>query len=278
MPMVAATEDMLMITPPTGDCASICRTPSRAQRKTPPAFTRITVSQSCRLVSRIVPTWLMPALLTRISSRPSVAATRSIAALTWDSSRTSSCCERVLPPAARISLATRSAASTLISVRMTCAPCCAKSRAICSPMPDPAPVTKAIFLSKRNTCASFLPLVCMEHFLHRSPPLAGSPRRQRCLHRLGQGPPLARLRVRGHLRRIGLVIVAGIFKIGKEKLTMAKNAVVANVARGNHRQHFRPGGGMQAFVCFDLVWLQAYNLSNSCHCYLLSPAHADPLG
>src|SRR5260370_2504776 len=43
-----------------------------------------------------------------------------------------------------------------MSARMTCAPCCAKSRAICSPMPDPAPVTKAIFLSKRNTHVSFL--------------------------------------------------------------------------------------------------------------------------
>src|SRR3984893_11737889 len=33
---------------------------------------------------------------------------------------------------------------------MTCAPCCAKTRAICSPMPDPAPVTNAIFRSKLN--------------------------------------------------------------------------------------------------------------------------------
>src|SRR6266704_2654794 len=164
--MVATTEDMLMITPPTGDCASICRTPSRAQRKTPPAFTRITRSQSCRLVSRIVPTWLMPALLTRISSRPSVAATSSIAALTWDSSATSSCCVRVLPPAARISLATRSVASTLISLRTTWAPCRVKSRAICSPMPDPAPVTKAIFLSKRNTHDSFLSSYVAHHALN----------------------------------------------------------------------------------------------------------------
>src|SRR5579859_7175052 len=39
---------------------------------------------------------------------------------------------------------------------MTCAPCCAKRRAICSPMPDPAPVTKAIFLSRRNTGGSLL--------------------------------------------------------------------------------------------------------------------------
>src|SRR5436309_11576226 len=193
---------MLMITPPVGDCASICRTPSRAQRKTPRAFTLITRSQSCRLVSRRLPTWLMPALLIRISSRPSVAATRSIAALTWDSSATSSCCVRALPPVARISLATCSAASTLISLRTTCAPCCAKSRAICSPIPDPAPVTKAIFLSKRNTHVSFLlwyeqyselpvclspacmhfsyfiveqflSLLCMKYFLHHGPPLTG---------------------------------------------------------------------------------------------------------
>ena len=35
---------------------------------------------------------------------------------------------------------------------------------------------------------------------------------------------------------------------------------------------------MQPFVCFDLVRLQAYNLSNSAQSYLLSPAHADPVG
>ncbi len=84
-------------------------------------------------------------------------------------------------------------------------------------------------------------LVCMEHFLHRGPPLAGRPRLQWRLHRLGPGPPL---------------------KVRKEQFTVAKNAVVANVAHGNHRQHFGPNGGMQAFVCFDLVGLQPYNLSN----------------
>src|SRR5437588_9224931 len=51
---------------------------------------------------------------------------------------------------------------------------------------------------------------------------------------------------------------------------MAKNAVVANVARGNRRQHFGPNGGMQTFVLFDLVRLQAYDLSNPAHSYLLS--------
>ncbi len=105
-------------------------------------------------------------------------------------------------------------------------------------------------------------LVCMEHFLHRGPPLAGRPRLQWRLHRLGPGPPLARPGVRSHFRHIGLIIVADIFKVRKEQFTVAKNAVVANVAHGNHRQHFGPNGGMQAFVCFDLVGLQPYNLSN----------------
>src|ERR1700694_5892989 len=268
MPIVAATEDILMITPPAGDCASICRTPSRAQRKTPRAFTLITRSQSCRLVSRILPTWLIPALLTRVSSRPSVATACSIAALTWDSSTTSSCCVRALPPASRISPATCSAASSLMSARMTCAPCCAKSRAICSPMPDPAPVTKAIFLSKRNTAVSFQLLISMEHFLHGGPPFAGRSRLQWRLHGLGPGPPLTRLWVRSHLRHIGLVIVTDIFKISKEYFALTKNAVVAHVAGGNHRQHFGPDGGVQAFVCFDLVGFQTYDLSKPAHSYL----------
>src|SRR5260370_20191658 len=208
-----------------------------------------------------------------------------------------------------MSPATRSAASCLTSARTTCAPCCAKIRAICSPMPDPAPVTKPIFLSKRNTCDSFLlhyahysdlpgclsldclpfvdkkfcnyvglpsaclltarthtlpagaaaggeksrivtkyflSLVCMEHFLHHGPPLTGSPRLQRCLHRIGPGPPLTRLGVRGHLRHIGLIIVAGIFKIGKEQLAVAKNAVITNVASVHRRQHPRADRAMQA--------------------------------
>src|SRR5260370_38938799 len=62
-----------------------------------------------------------------------------------------------------MSPATRSAASCLTSARTTCTPCCAKIRALCSPMPDPAPVTKPIFLSKRNTCDSFL-----LHYAHYS--------------------------------------------------------------------------------------------------------------
>ena len=107
-----------------------------------------------------------------------------------------------------------------------------------------------------------LKLVCMEHFLHRGPPLAGGSRLQGRLHRLGPGPPLLRLGVRGHLRHIGLVIIADIFKISKEQFAVAKDAVVANVSGGNCRQHFGPGGGMQAFVCFDLVRFQAYDLSH----------------
>src|SRR5689334_5906183 len=104
-----------------------------------------------------------------------------------------------------------------MSASTTCAPCCAKRRAIVSPMPDPAPVTKAIFLSRRNTVFSFLVLVGMEHFLHGSPPFARRSRFQRHLHWLRPGPPLARLRVCRHLRHISLEIVADVFKI-REKL------------------------------------------------------------
>jgi hypothetical protein len=57
---------------------------------------------------------------------------------------------------------------------------------------------------------------------------------------------------------------------------VAKDAVVANVAGVNHCQHFGPRSGMQAFVCFDLVRLQAYDLSNPMHSYL-SPLLTSPL-
>src|SRR5579875_2717581 len=275
---MATVEAMLMITPPDGDCASICFTPSRAQRKTPRALTLITRSQSCKLVSRIVPTWLIPALLTRISSRPSVAATCFSAALTWDSSATSSCCTRALPSAARIPLATRSAASASMSARMTCAPCCAKSRAICSPSPI-LPLSRKHFFYLNETLLYpfFLRYishakrsVCVKHFLHSRPPFAGRTRLQGNLHWIGQGPPFAGFGVGSHLCHIGLVIVADIFKICKEQFAMTKNAVVADVACGNRRQHFGPHSGMQAFIRLDLVCFQAYNLPNSAHSSFLS--------
>src|SRR5579859_5893352 len=148
-----------------------------------------------------------------------------------------------------------------MSASTTCAPCCAKRRAICSPMPDPAPVTKAIFLSRRNTAVSFLTSVGMEYFLHGGPPLARRSRLQWHLHRLGPGPPLARLRVCRHLRHICLEIVANVFKIREKLFTMTKNTVVAHIAGRDHRQHFGPDGGVQAFVCFDLVGFQANELS-----------------
>src|SRR5437588_4095825 len=120
-------------------------------------------------------------------------------------------------------------------------------------------------LSKCLDKERFPLLVCMEHFLDWGPPLAGCPCLQGYLHRLSPGPPLERPGVRSHLRHIGLIIVADIFEIGKEQLTVTKNAVVANVAGVNHRQHFGPNGGMQTFVCFDLVRLQADDLSNPAH-------------
>ena len=43
---------------------------------------------------------------------------------------------------------------------------------------------------------------------------------------------------------IGLIIVSDIFKIGKKQVVMAKNAVVAHVARGDYRQHTRPDSGV----------------------------------
>src|SRR5579885_1962230 len=115
--------------------------------------------------------------------------------------------------------------------------------------------------------------VGVEHFLHGSPPLAGFSRLHWNLYRCSPAPPLLGSGGCGHLRHIGLVVVAMIFKIGEKQVVIAKNAVVANVAGGNRCQHIRPDGGMQTFICLDLLRLQTYDLSKPAHDSLLS-AHS----
>jgi hypothetical protein len=56
-----------------------------------------------------------------------------------------------------------------------------------------------------------------------------------------------------------------VLKISEELFAVTKNAVVAHIASRDHRQHFGPDSGVQALVSFDLVWLQAYDLSKSAH-------------
>ena len=111
-------------------------------RNTPSTLTRITRCQSARLHSSIVPTWPIPALLTRMSSdstRPSASSTLSgLETSRWRELQFS------------ISAASERAESSLMSAIRTLAPLPARARTVCSPMPLPPPVTSAVLPSRRN--------------------------------------------------------------------------------------------------------------------------------
>ena len=105
---------------------------------------------SAPAVVTTVPTWPMPALLTRMSSAPClpsmVPARRPIAA----SSVTSSSTNSARPWSVRIAPATRCPFAESRSATYTSAPARANVWAIASPIPDPAPVTSAVLLSSLN--------------------------------------------------------------------------------------------------------------------------------
>ena len=95
---------------------------------------------------RSVSSWIAitPALSTRISSGPSQAATKASMLAASISSRgatdTSS-----FPVLERMSAATRSPSSVLLTARVTAAPAPARARAVSMPIPDAPPVTMARF-------------------------------------------------------------------------------------------------------------------------------------
>ena len=89
---------------------------------------------------------MVPALLTRISSRPHCATVCLIIASTSEFLLTSATTAIALSP---ISPATIFAASSLISATTSFAPSSAKRAAIPRPNPEPAPVTSAILLFRR---------------------------------------------------------------------------------------------------------------------------------
>src|SRR6187402_1060471 len=91
--------------------------------------------------------WAMPALLTRMSTRPSRRSTSSNAAATARALDTSQGTAWVPAP---IDEATAPAATASRSRIATRAPWRAKRRAIASPMPEPAPVTTAVLPERSN--------------------------------------------------------------------------------------------------------------------------------
>src|SRR5256885_15371855 len=87
----------------------------------------------------------MPALLTRTSSRPKRSAACWTKAAASASRSMCASTKSAWPPLASISAATRLPRSTSRSANTTLAPSATNRRTVASPMPDPPPVTAAIF-------------------------------------------------------------------------------------------------------------------------------------
>ena len=87
----------------------------------------------------------MPALLTARCSAPNFSTANSTAALLSLRVEASILKAKASPLESPISPATRSAAARLMSAAMIFAPCAARSLAVASPSPEPAPVTRATF-------------------------------------------------------------------------------------------------------------------------------------
>jgi hypothetical protein len=104
--------------------------------------------------SRIGPSSIMPALLTSVSSRPSSDVVRSTAAIACCWSVTSASITSAVPPSSRICLARPSSRSTRRAASATAAPSRARYRAVASPMPLDAPVTRATVPSSRSVTSA----------------------------------------------------------------------------------------------------------------------------
>src|SRR4051794_19573929 len=132
IPVSAITDDMFTIDPER--CAIIVGTTARHMRKIPRALTRITRSQSSRVVSVTSPTPAIPALLKSTSMRPCCSRTDAASAAVCSSSATST--SWVTP-----------SAPPLMSAATTVAPSRAKRSAVARPIPEAAPVTMQTFFS-----------------------------------------------------------------------------------------------------------------------------------
>jgi hypothetical protein len=116
-------------------------------RNTPLTFTAKVRSNSSSPISIIgLLMWVVPALLTRMSRPPNADSVSATAAAKSAFLVTSQRMAMALLPIAR---AAAFAASTLMSASDTRAPSRANVSAMHLPMPDPAPVTKAVLPSRR---------------------------------------------------------------------------------------------------------------------------------
>src|SRR5215831_443143 len=139
---------MLMMTPPP--LATISRAAAWATRKaaltlSPSNRSRVTSSTSRNGCGR-----LMPALLTRMSSRPRPAKASRAAALSVTSNG-STC---AFPPPSSIFPATSLSSLGVRLTNTSSAPAAANANAMARPIPRPAPVTSAVLLSSRKALSS----------------------------------------------------------------------------------------------------------------------------
>ena len=148
--LIPAVEPILMMTPHF--CLRISGTTACANRKIDLRLTAMRRSNSASSTSSMGRrTWLMPALLTRISIRPkasTVALTEASTSACWETS------QRTAIALLLIKAAACRAASALMSTTATRAPSRANVSAMPLPKPDAAPVTSATLLSRRMA-ASF---------------------------------------------------------------------------------------------------------------------------
>ena len=153
---IPAIEAILMMTPPPEFriAAIACCVPKR----TPRTLTSTTRSQragsSSGNTSRgVIPASTMPALFTRMSSRPKDAHTSSMILRMPSSFATSPGITPARPPSCSMTRTLSSASPSSMSLTATVAPSRASRRAVARPIPDPEPVTSAI------ACLMFIGLV-----------------------------------------------------------------------------------------------------------------------
>src|SRR5574341_235437 len=126
-------------------CLIISRATAWRQKKTALTLMAIVRSHSASVSFIRSRTWVMPALLTRMSILPS--ARSAVSSMRWMSAIwvTSTCNGMPVRPRARISPAVCSLVAGSRSGTRTSAPSRANRRAVTLPMPRPAPVTMAVF-------------------------------------------------------------------------------------------------------------------------------------
>src|SRR5215472_2017032 len=140
-PVTPEIDEMLTMAPPP--ILRICGTAYFIPRKTPRALTPMICSQAAVSNRSSTALPLIPALLTRMSSRPNSATVASTTACQLASSVTSRWWKRAVPLAATISATTLLPSSSSRSATTTVARSRAKMRAMLAPMPDAAPVISA---------------------------------------------------------------------------------------------------------------------------------------